>query len=212
MIRQLEDELGEYDRLKSGEVALPHVERLDQIAPFITRIRIAKGVSQTELARRLGVSKQVISRYEESDYQTVVTHSAPEHTRRDRDQDRCDPQRVNLRWWRRSKRWSRWSVQRRVAPVDERFSPPNSRAAAQLEILQTFESPRVVSSTCLRFMQVLMLVSPISNIGSAHRTPSLIVCLSPGLPRRTARNALWCRGQLAQGHRFAFRLVGPNSR
>ena len=72
MIRQLEDELGEYDRLKSGEVALPLVERLDQIAPFITRIRIAKGVSQTELARRLGVSKQVISRYEESEYQTVA--------------------------------------------------------------------------------------------------------------------------------------------
>jgi HTH-type transcriptional regulator/antitoxin HigA len=72
MIRQLEDELGEYDRLKSGEVALPHVERLDQIAPFITKIRIAKGVSQTELARRLGVSKQVISRYEESEYQTVA--------------------------------------------------------------------------------------------------------------------------------------------
>jgi transcriptional regulator with XRE-family HTH domain len=29
-------------------------------------------MSQTELARRLGVSKQVISRYEESDYQTVA--------------------------------------------------------------------------------------------------------------------------------------------
>jgi HTH-type transcriptional regulator / antitoxin HigA len=72
MIRQLEDELHEYDLLKSGELALPHIERLDQIAPFIVRIRIAKGVSQTELARRLGVSKQVISRYEESDYQTVA--------------------------------------------------------------------------------------------------------------------------------------------
>jgi HTH-type transcriptional regulator/antitoxin HigA len=72
MIGQLEDELREYDQLKSGELALPHVERLDQIAPFIARIRIAKGVSQTELARRLGVSKQVISRYEESEYQTVA--------------------------------------------------------------------------------------------------------------------------------------------
>ena len=72
MIRQLEDELSEYDRLKSGDMVLPHVERLDQIAPFITRIRIAKRVSQTELARRLGVSKQVVSRYEESEYQTVA--------------------------------------------------------------------------------------------------------------------------------------------
>ncbi|MGP8247874.1 MAG: helix-turn-helix domain-containing protein [Bryobacteraceae bacterium] len=35
---------------------------MDQITPFIAKVRIAKGVSQTELARRLGVSKQVISR------------------------------------------------------------------------------------------------------------------------------------------------------
>jgi HTH-type transcriptional regulator/antitoxin HigA len=71
MIRQLQDELQEYDNLKSGELGLPHVERLDQIAPFVAKIRIARGVSQTELARRLGVSKQVISRYEENEYQTV---------------------------------------------------------------------------------------------------------------------------------------------
>ena len=43
MIRQLEDELHEYYELRSGE-----------------------------LARRLGVSKQVVSRYEESEYQTVA--------------------------------------------------------------------------------------------------------------------------------------------
>jgi HTH-type transcriptional regulator/antitoxin HigA len=71
MIRQLEDELDEYDQLKSGELKLPHLERLEEIAPYIAKIRIVKGVSQTELAQRLGVSKQVISRYEESDYQTV---------------------------------------------------------------------------------------------------------------------------------------------
>ena len=53
-------------------LALPDVERLDQIAPFIAKMRIAKGVSQTELGRRLGVSKQVISRYEETEYQTVA--------------------------------------------------------------------------------------------------------------------------------------------
>lgn len=71
MIRQLEDELREYDELKSGELTLPSIGRLDQIAPFVARMRIAKGVSQTELARRLGVSKQVVSRYEETEYQTV---------------------------------------------------------------------------------------------------------------------------------------------
>jgi len=72
MIRQLEDELREYDHLKSGRLTLPNVERLDQIAPFVAKMRIAKGVSQTELANRLGVSKQVVSRYEETEYQTVA--------------------------------------------------------------------------------------------------------------------------------------------
>ncbi len=37
MIRQLEDEIREYDELRSGDLALPNVERLDEIAPFITR-------------------------------------------------------------------------------------------------------------------------------------------------------------------------------
>ena len=63
----LEHELCEYDQLKSGNLKMPHID-----APFIVKIRIAKRVSQTELGRRLGVSKQVISRYEESDYQTVA--------------------------------------------------------------------------------------------------------------------------------------------
>ena len=71
MVRQLEDEVREYDQLKSGEFMLPALGRLDQIAPFIVKLRIAKGVSQTELAARLGVSKQVVSRQEEVEYQGV---------------------------------------------------------------------------------------------------------------------------------------------
>ena len=66
-----EDQIREYDALKRGELKLPKIDRLDQLAPLIARIRIARSVSQTELARRLGVSKQVVSRYEENDYQSV---------------------------------------------------------------------------------------------------------------------------------------------
>ncbi len=71
MIRQLEEEVREFDQLKSGEFVLPTLQRLDQIAPYIVKLRIAKGVSQTELAARLGVSKQVISRQEDVEYQGV---------------------------------------------------------------------------------------------------------------------------------------------
>lgn len=73
VIRQLEADLHEYDQLKSGKLKLPRLERLNQVAPLITKFRIAKGLSETELARRIGISKQVISRYEQSDYQTVAT-------------------------------------------------------------------------------------------------------------------------------------------
>jgi hypothetical protein len=43
MIRQLEDELREYDELKSGRLTLPNVERLDQIAPFCSEDPHCKG-------------------------------------------------------------------------------------------------------------------------------------------------------------------------
>jgi HTH-type transcriptional regulator / antitoxin HigA len=71
MLRQLENEVREYDRLKSGELDLPPVKRLKDVAPHIARMRIAKGLSQTDLARLLGVAKQAVSRWEDNDYQTV---------------------------------------------------------------------------------------------------------------------------------------------
>lgn len=71
MIRELEREVQEYDALKMGAFALSEVRRLDEVAPHLVKLRIARGISQTELARRLGVSKQVISRQEEAEYQGV---------------------------------------------------------------------------------------------------------------------------------------------
>lgn len=35
------------------------------------KVAVAKGVSQTELARRLGVSTQVVSRYKQDEYQNA---------------------------------------------------------------------------------------------------------------------------------------------
>ena len=61
MIRQLEDELREYDQMKSGELTLPHFERLDQIAPSIVKIRIAKGSCRNSSTRLVSVMRSVVS-------------------------------------------------------------------------------------------------------------------------------------------------------
>ena len=71
IIHQLEVEVREYDQLKLGEFTLPGIQHLGEIAPHLVRLRILRGVTQTELARRLGVSKQVVSRQEEAEYQGV---------------------------------------------------------------------------------------------------------------------------------------------
>lgn len=71
MLHDREAEIRDYESLRNGEVDLPKLNRLDGIGALIPRIRIARGVSQTELARRLGVSKQVISRYEEVGYESA---------------------------------------------------------------------------------------------------------------------------------------------
>jgi ribosome-binding protein aMBF1 (putative translation factor) len=71
MLRQRESQIRDYDDLRNGKLNLPKFQRIGEIAAFIPRIRIAHGISQTQLAQRLGVSKQVVNRYEESGYQTV---------------------------------------------------------------------------------------------------------------------------------------------
>lgn len=70
-LRERESQIRDYDDLRNGKLNLPKFQRIVDVAGVIPRIRIARGISQTELAQRLGVSKQVVNRYEESGYQTV---------------------------------------------------------------------------------------------------------------------------------------------
>ena len=68
---QLEDlrrELEEYESLKAGERESLAVDNLDQLPRALIQARIATDMSQEELGERLGVSKQMIQRYEASDY------------------------------------------------------------------------------------------------------------------------------------------------
>ena len=71
MITELQAEVDEYNKLVSGEYEFPETIPINDLPKYIAKFRISKGLSQTELAKRLKIDKQQINRYEEHDYQSV---------------------------------------------------------------------------------------------------------------------------------------------
>jgi ribosome-binding protein aMBF1 (putative translation factor) len=68
---QLDDlraEVDEYERLKAGNRAVLEVASFDQLPRALIQARIASGLSQKELAARLGLREQQIQRYEATEY------------------------------------------------------------------------------------------------------------------------------------------------
>ena len=67
-IATLEAELSHYELLKSGEITFAKMHSLENLPSMLVQARIAAGLSQTDLAERLGMKAQQIQRYEASDY------------------------------------------------------------------------------------------------------------------------------------------------
>ncbi len=68
---QLEDlrfELTEYEALRDGKVAVLEAQSWDELPEALVKARIASGLTQQELADRLGVKWQQVQRYEATDY------------------------------------------------------------------------------------------------------------------------------------------------
>ena len=70
-LADLEGELTEYEALKSGEFDLDALKAVGEIPHMLIKARIAKGLSQKELAQRLGLKEQQIQRYEATEYATA---------------------------------------------------------------------------------------------------------------------------------------------
>lgn len=71
MFAELEREIQEYEDLKAGKFVLPKNITFIELLKNLTKIRIARDLSQQDLANMIGVSRQKINLYEEHDYQNV---------------------------------------------------------------------------------------------------------------------------------------------
>ena len=67
-LEELETELREYESLKAGEFQLDSLKLVAELPSILIKARIAQGMSQRELAERVGLKEHHIQRYESTDY------------------------------------------------------------------------------------------------------------------------------------------------
>lgn len=70
-LADLEADLREYDALKAGQFDFARLNYIAEIPQLLIKARIARGWSQRELARRVGIREQQIQRYEAANYATT---------------------------------------------------------------------------------------------------------------------------------------------
>ena len=70
-LADLESELREYESLKAGEFQLDSLRVVADLPSLLIKARIAQGLSQKDLAERIGLKEQQIQRYEATDYATA---------------------------------------------------------------------------------------------------------------------------------------------
>jgi ribosome-binding protein aMBF1 (putative translation factor) len=67
-IAELREELAEYEALRSGHVTVLELDSLAAIPDALIRARAVAGLTQKELATRLGMKEQQVQRYEATRY------------------------------------------------------------------------------------------------------------------------------------------------
>lgn len=67
-LEELREQLAEYEALRSGQVTVLALRSLVDLPDTLIRARIAAGLTQRELAERLGLKEQQIQRYEATRY------------------------------------------------------------------------------------------------------------------------------------------------
>lgn len=67
-LEDLQGQLSEYEELQSGKWSIISLDSLEELPQALIKARIAAGLTQRELAERLGLKEQQIQRYEATEY------------------------------------------------------------------------------------------------------------------------------------------------
>ena len=70
-LADLQKELREYESLRAGEFRLDRLSAVDELPTVLIKARISQGLSQRDLAERVGLKEQQIQRYEATDYSSA---------------------------------------------------------------------------------------------------------------------------------------------
>lgn len=70
-IQELTAEIDEYDRLKNGEIKEVKVNSLAELPIALIKARISAGMTQKQLAEKIGIQEQQVQRYESNDYASI---------------------------------------------------------------------------------------------------------------------------------------------
>ncbi len=70
-IEDLKKEIEEYESIWASNQSIPELESFDEIPGALIKARLSQGLSQKQLADRLGLAEQQIQRYESSEYETA---------------------------------------------------------------------------------------------------------------------------------------------
>jgi HTH-type transcriptional regulator / antitoxin HipB len=71
LIGELQQEVMEYEQLKSGQITQFPLHSIQDLPMVMIKARIAAGMTQKELAEKIGVQEQQIQRYEFNQYHAV---------------------------------------------------------------------------------------------------------------------------------------------
>jgi HTH-type transcriptional regulator/antitoxin HigA len=71
LISELRQEIAEYEELRSGQVTQFDLNSIQDLPLVMIKARIAKGLTQKELAEKIGVQEQQIQRYEANNYYAI---------------------------------------------------------------------------------------------------------------------------------------------